>query len=236
MPVSLPLAAALFAPQFIRGVQSLSAPKHKKWNRREYLHALLGNTVAVTTPFLVPTISNAIAVADDEQQGIGAITDSQIGRAFRKSVVKGAQVADKLDEKWERFSDSLRDKSKCDPNTGRRLYDNGKRKDGTPIGSPGLGELCSAEPMLPLDVGMTEIILDAAVRSALVASGDRALTKADILRKSIQDTKDLVRPAFERSMQNSMSEDERNRGIFKFNSYATLRAIANFMMGGDKSS
>ena len=232
MPVSLPLAAALFAPQFIRGVQSLSAPKHTKWNRREYLHALLGNTVAVTTPFLVPTISNAIAVADDEQQGIGAITDSQIGRAFRKSVVKGAQVADKLDEKWERFSDSLRDKSKCDPNTGRRLYDNGKRKDGTPIGSPGLGELCSPEPMLPLDVGMTEIILDAAVRSALVASGDRALTKADILRKSIQDTKDLVRPAFERSMQNSMSEDERNRGIFKFNSYATLRAIANFMMGG----
>jgi hypothetical protein len=236
MPVSLPLAAALFAPQFIRGVQSLSAPKHKKWNRREYLLALLGNTVAVTTPFLVPTISNAIAVADDEQQGIGAITDSQIGRAVRKSVVKGAQVADKLDEKWERFSDSLRDKSKCDPNTGRRLYDNGKRKDGTPIGSPGLGELCSAEPMLPLDVGMTEIILDAAVRSALVASGDRALTKADILRKSIHDTKDLVRPAFERSMQNSMSEDERNRGIFKFNSYATLRAIANFMMGGDKSS
>jgi hypothetical protein len=232
--VSLPLAA-LFASQFIRGVQSLSTPKHKL-NRREYLHAL-GNTVSVTTPFLVPSISNAIAVAaEDDQQGIGAITDSQIGRAFRKSVVKGAQVADKLDEKWERFSDSLRDKSKCDPNTGRRLYDNGKRKDGTPIGSPGLGELCSPEPLLPLDVGMTEIILDAAVRCALVASGDRALSKGDILRKSIQDTKDLVRPAFERSMQNSMSEDERNRGIFKFNSYATLRAIANFMMGGDKSS
>ena len=231
MPVSLPLAA-LFALQFIRGVQSLSTPK-QNLNRREYLHAL-GNTVAVTTPFLVPTISNAISVAEDEQQGIAAITDSQIGRAFRKSVVKGAQVADKLDEKWERFSDSLRDKSKCDPNTGRRLYDNGKRKDGTPIGSPGLGELCSPEPLLPLDVGMTESILDAAVRSALVASGDRAMSKADILRKSIQETKDLVRPAFERSMENSMSEDERNRGFFEFNLYATLRAIANFI--GGKSS
>jgi hypothetical protein len=232
IPVTLSLAA-FFAPRLIRGVQSLSTHQHKL-NRREYLHAL-GKTVAVATPFLVPTISNAIEAAGDEQQGIAAITDSQIGRAFRKSVVRGAQVADKLDEKWERFSDSLRDKSKCDPNTGRRLYDNGKRKDGTPIGSPGLGELCSPEPLLPLDVGMTEIILDAAVRSALIASGDRALSKADILRKSIQDAKDLVRPAFERSMQNSMSEDERNRGLFKFNLFATLRAVTE-LLKGDKSS
>ncbi|KAL3822921.1 hypothetical protein ACHAXA_010704 [Cyclostephanos tholiformis] len=237
MPMFLLPLAALLASQFICGVQSLSVPPTHKLNRREYLHATLGNALAVTTPFLpIPVIANAIAiVGDDEGQGIAAITDSRVGRAFRKSIVKGAQVADKLDEKWERFSDSLRDRSKCDPNTGRRLYDNGKRKDGTPIGNPGLGELCSPEPLLPLDVGMTESILDAAVKGALAVSWEKSPYKADILHKTIQDTKDLVRPSFERSMQNSMSEDERNRGFFKFNSYATLRAISIFLTG-EKSS
>lgn len=241
LPMFLLPLAALFASQFIRGAQSLSVvpPKHKL-NRREYLHLAFGNTLAVTAPFLLvaaPATSNAISsVGGDEQQGIAAITDSQVGRAFRRSIVRGAQVADKLDEKWERFSDSLRDKSRCDPNTGRRLYDNGKRKDGTPIGSPGLGELCSPEPPSPLDVGMTESILDAAVRSALFVSGDKSPSMADVLRKTIQDTKDLVRPSFERSMQNTMTEDERNVGYFKFNLYATLRAIATFMAEGGKSS
>ena len=227
VPTHVPAAASSFIciPIHSRSTIPLRTTK-KKFNRREYFHLAFGNTLAVTAPFLLvttPAISNAIAsVGEDEQQGIAAITDSQVGRAFRKSIVRGAQVADKLDEKWERFSDSLRDKSKCDPNTGRRLYDNGKRKDGTPIGNPGLGELCSPEPLLPLDVGMTESILDAAVRSALIVSGDRSTSRAEILLKTIQDTKDLVRPSFERSMQNYMSEDERNIGHFKFNLYATL--------------
>ena len=191
--VEMSLAATLallllFAP----GVHSLSTPKHQHTNRREYIRAF-GKTLAVGPFAFIPSISNAISV-DDDQQGISAVTDSQFGRAIRKSVVQGAQTADKLDEKWERFSDSLRDKSKCDKVTGRRLYDNGKRKDGTPIGSPGLGELCSPEPLSPLEVGMKDSILSAAVKSALAASGG----KADTLNKAIQQTKDLVRPSFER--------------------------------------
>ena len=35
-------------------------------------------------------------------------------------------------------------------------------------------------------------------------------------------------------MQNSMSEDERNRGMYKFELYSTLRAISNFL--GNKSA
>jgi hypothetical protein len=145
-------------------------------------------------------------------------------------------VADKLDEKWERFSDSLRDESKCDPSTGRRLYDNGKRKDGTPIGNPGLGALCTPEPLLPLNVRMTESILEAAINSALIAAGDRTSSTArDALYKSIQETKNLVRPSFERNMQTAATDDEKNRGMFNFNLYSTLRAIPTFLRG-DKSS
>lgn len=220
-----------------RVVQSLSAPRQWNSSRRDYLSALGNTAIATTTPFLVPIISNAaVLVTDDDQQGIAAITDSQLGRAFRRSVVQGAQVADKLDEKWERFSDSLRDKSRCDPITGRRLYDNGKRKDGTPIGNPGLGELCTPEPLLPLDIRLTDRILDAAITSALIASGDASpATNREVLNKSIQETKNLVRPSFERSMQTLLSDDEKNRGIFNFNLYATLRAITNFLRG-DKLS
>jgi hypothetical protein len=180
----------------------------------------------VTASFLSPSISQAIA--HDDAQGIAAVTDSQIGRAFRKSVIQGAQVADKLDEGWERFSDSLRDKSKCDPNTGRRLYDNGKRKDGSSIGNPGLGELCTPEPVKPLDIVMKDSILAAAVVSALQACRDK---KPNDLLTSIENTKELVRASFERSMQNSVSEDEKNRGLYKFELYSTLRAINNYLEG-----
>lgn len=219
--------AALFALLMVGGVESLSTQKHK-FNRREYLRTL-GKT-AVAAPILIPSISNAIAT--DDQQGIAAVTDSQIGRAFRKTVVQSAQVANNLDGGWEKFSDSLRDKSKCDEQTGRRLYDNGKRKDGTPIGSPGLGALCAPEKLLPLDVAMKESVLAAAVKSALLASGDTGSSNADALSKAIQETKDLVKPSFERSMQNSGSdEDDKNRGIFKFELYSTLRAITSFLKG-----
>ena len=126
------------------------------------------------------------------------------------------------------FSDLLlskKDKGRCDPATGRRLYDNGKRKDGTPIGNPGIGEMCSPDPIQPLDVDLTQNILDAAVKSALLSSG----SKSDAaLNKEIQQTKDLVRPSFERSMQNA-NDDEKNRGIFNFELYSTLRAIVTYL-------
>ena len=54
-------------------------------------------------------------------------------------------------------------------------------------------------------------------------------SKADALNKEIQETKELVRPSFERSMQNTKSEDEMNRGEYKFELYCTLRAITNYL-------
>lgn len=225
-PFSIAIVSALLLAS---GVHSLSTQKHN-FDRRECLGAF--GKALVAAPFaLTPTISNAIPT-DDGQQGISAVTQSEIGQAFRRSVVRGAQVADKIDEKWERLSDSLRDESKCDENTGRRLYDNGKRKDGTSIGNPGLGSLCNPEELKPLNMDMKDTILASAVKSALVASGGG---NADALTKAIQETKDLVRPSFERSIDNAASEDEKNRGLYKFELYYTLRAITNFLKG-DKAA
>ena len=111
--ISLEFAILWFI--LVSAVQSLSMPKkiNKQFNsnRREYLKRTLS-----VAPLLIPTISNA-----ETDQGISAVTDSNLGQAFRKSIVQGAQVADKLDAQWERFSDNLRDKGRCDTATGRRL-------------------------------------------------------------------------------------------------------------------
>ena len=224
-PVRLPLsfAAALL---FASAVSSLSASRGS-FDRRECLRGF-GRAVAAA-PFALPSPSNAIA--QDDAQGISAVTDSSLGRAIRKTVVRGAQVADRLDERWERFSDALRDESRCDANTGRRLYDNGKRKDGSSIGNPGLGALCAPEPLRPLDVGMQADVLAAAVKSAAAASG----AEEEALRKEIQTTRDLVRSSFERSMATSSTEEEKNRGLYNFELYYTVRAISN-VLKGDRSA
>eukprot|EP00984_Skeletonema_dohrnii_P000100 scaffold29_cov116-Skeletonema_dohrnii-CCMP3373.AAC.10 len=193
-------------------------PPSAQLDRREALKATLG----FASVLLSPLTSNAIDYSDD-QQGIGVITDSSIGKAFRRSVVRGAQVADKLDEGWEKLSDGLRDKSKCDKNTGRRLYDNGVRKDGTPIGNPGLGALCEPVELLPLDTVFAEKLLETAIKSATLVSA----TKEDYLQKAIQDTKDLVRPSFERSMIGS--DEEKRKKSFNFEFYSVMRAITNVL-------
>ncbi|KAL3805017.1 hypothetical protein HJC23_003245 [Cyclotella cryptica] len=163
---SLFVAAAILLPK----VQSLILPPSNnkpEISRRHYLGTL---RTLIGTPLLFPLTSNAIPL-DDEQQGIPAITDSPVGKAIRRSVIQGARVADSLDERWERFSDKLRDKSRCDKTTGRRLYDNGVRKDGTSIGNPGLGALCDPVPLVPLSDDVTARVLNLAVQSALDVGG-----------------------------------------------------------------
>ena len=192
-------------------------PSSTTLDRREAL-----KTLGFTSILLSPFASNAIDYVDD-QQGIAAVTDSSIGRTIRRSVVRGAQVADKLDEGWERFSDGLRDKSKCDKNTGRRLYDNGVRKDGSSIGNPGLGALCEPVELLPIDVVFAEKLLETAVKSVMLVSG----AKEGELQRVIQNTKDLVRPSFERSMIGS--DEEKQRKTFNFEFYSVMRAITNVL-------
>lgn len=96
---------------------------------------------------LVSTAVPQPAFAD----GIPIVTESQLGLLFREGAVRGAQFADSLDLKWERFSDELRDKKACDPSTGRRVFDNGFNPDGSRRGNPVLGGMCNPVELAPLD-------------------------------------------------------------------------------------
>ena len=178
--------------------------------RTSIQNILLGTFVSL------PSVSNA---ATDE--GLSSITDSSIGKSFRKSIIQGARVADNLDEKWERFSDGLRDKNKCDENTGRRLFDNGFRKDGTRIGNPVLGSLCNPEPILPLN--------EYEAMNLLRLAGKSTSIDANELQKAIDENKSLVRSSFDRSIQSAVDEDERNRKRYNFEVYSALRSISTLL-------
>lgn len=215
------------APTTLSICSALSSSKRSSSNplqpaalsRRASLQNILLSTLAITTT--APSISNAVS-----DEGISAITDSSIGKSVRRSAIQGARIIDNADEKWERFSDSLRDKSRCDENTGRKLFDNGFRKDGTRIGNPVLGALCNPEPLLAFDQIMADKILDLAVQSAVTSNGAGNM---NLLKKSINDTEDLVRASFERSIRNSADDEEKKRKSFNFALYSNMRAISNSM-------
>ena len=217
---------AIVASLMVLQTQVQALIPHKSPHSKEEI-SRRGFAFSTISTVLLPFASNAII--DDGSQGIPAVTESSLGRSFRKSIVKGAQIADAIDEKWERFSDGLRDKSSCDPKTGRRLYDNGKRKDGTSIGNPGLGSLCNPEPLVPLNTEVVSQVLNLAVVSAAVYGRGE-----ETLRDKIKELKALVSPSFERKVQLSTTDEEKERVRFNLEAYAVLRAITIYL--NDKQS
>ncbi len=223
----------------------------KKTNCRN----LLASTAVLLSAFFFTPFDNSSAVAhaattieqQQEQQGISLITDSSLGKAVRKSTIQGAKIVDNLDEKWERFSDSLRDQNKCDENTGRRLFDNGFRRDGvTRIGNPVLGALCNPVALSPLNQDFGNVILDYAFSSAAqVTTATATTTTTDIMNakvdsgnadfqrnmEKLQKSKDavgsLVQPSFERSIAkiDEQNINERQRQQYNFAMYTSIKAM-----------
>lgn len=164
---------------------------------------------ALSPPSTQTTIIDTIP---DDVQGIGAITQSQLGQSIRAAVVGGAQIADSLDLKWERFSDSLRDESKCDPRTNRRMFDNGTRRDGTKIGNPVLGALCTPEPLKPMDDTVVAVVTKLAEDAMLetISGGENSNSNAPAiyrskLKQEEQKVAEKVGPAFARAAASTSS-------------------------------
>ncbi|KAL7488665.1 hypothetical protein ACHAW6_014265 [Cyclotella cf. meneghiniana] len=225
------VAAAATLPPKVRSLTLHPSNNHFNRNhpeitRRDCLASSL--TSLLGTTFLLPSPSVAAIDDDDTHQGISAITDSPLGKAIRRAVLKSARIADSLDERWERFSDSLRDEARCDEITHRRLYDNGVRKDGTPVGNPGLGELCEPRTSEPWSEATAGQVLGLAVRSA-VAKGGRGEEEAAVLAGKIEEIERLVASAYERRERSAETEEQKVRVRFNFRLYATLRAIADYL-------
>jgi len=141
------------------------------------------------------------AVAADDVQGMSVVTQSSLGESVRSSVVQSAKLIDTVDLKWERFSDSLRDKKKCDPLTNRRLFDNGIRSDGTPRGNPVLGALCDPVPLKAVDETLVERVLGGAFADAAYETfGAAGPDEKTSLQQLVEKTRVRLEPAFERGL------------------------------------
>lgn len=209
---------------------SITSNTNKMSTRRDSLQTIFSSGIIFTN--ITPFISNAAVTTDADDEGLSVITDSSIGRLVRRSTIQGARLFDRVDEQWERLSDRLRDENKCDEKTGRRLFDNGFRRDGTRVGNPVLGSLCKPEPLLALDSNKANHqVLDSAVQCALLVGACSG--NGEVLGRNIDSTKGLVRQSFDRaSQQNAQDEDEQKRIMFNFELYSTMRTISNAIRDG----
>lgn len=187
-----------------------------------------GFAALLSTTTFTHNVNAATPLIDQgEAQGIPLVTQSDLGQSIRSSIVRGAQVVDKLDLQWERLSDGLRDQKKCDPVTNRRLFDNGVRKDGSKIGNPVLGALCTPEPLNKLDLTLVSTILDLEEEAAV----DTLRVDGVTLTKRQQEVETLLRPAFARAESSTPQDDEQSirRQAFNRDLYARTRTYGEFI-------
>ena len=140
--------------------------------RRQLVRGLTG---VVGATFIGPSIASAGEVGARITK---AVTTSDLGISVRTSVVKGAQLADKIDGKWEKFSDKYGLGSERSKQVARRPNDK-------QIPDP-----------LPLNIDVAQKILDVSdeVFLKLVPS-----VSPQKLTASIEKVAKLSMPSFERS-------------------------------------
>lgn len=135
-----------------------------------------------------------------------AVTTSDLGISVRTSVVRGAQMMDKLDGKWEKFSD-----------------DNGLGAERLKAGKPPKPK--EIPPNLALNVGLAEQILVFSDESFLELTG----VAPDVLQKQINKVDGLVRKSFERSGLN-LQEGSLTAEAFNYYCYCHFKSYCDIII------
>jgi hypothetical protein len=86
--------------------------------------------------------------------------------------------------------------------------------------------------LLPLDAVLADRVLNLAMQSALVTIGATTEDESRLqLQRIVQETRDLVKPSFERTMKSETNPEAQKRVKFNFQVYSTMRAIQVFLSG-----
>jgi hypothetical protein len=134
-----------------------------------------------------------------------AVTTSDLGISVRKSVVKGAQMMDRIDGQWEKFSD--------DYGLGAARLSQGGRPQ--PRNIP---------PLKPLNVEMAKKLLDLSDESFMEQSG----ISPNLLSLQINKVDNAVRKSFERSGIDF--SDEMTGSIFNYYCYIHFKAYCDIIV------
>ncbi len=171
--------------------------------RTVWKHLLFTGSVLVTAP----AISDAGEIG---AQITKAVTTSDLGLSVRTSVVKGAQVMDQLDGKWEKFSDRF--------GLGSERSKQGSRPQPKVIPDP-----------LPLSVTTAQSILEASDRVFCTVTG---ITTAD-LQTRVEKVANLVKVTFERAgivLSGSSILQFESAPQFNFVVYSHFKAYSELIM------
>lgn len=159
----------------------------------------LVNTIAVGVACLAPLPSQAGEVGARITK---AVTTSDLGISVRTSVVKGAQVMDQLDGKWEKFSDRF--------GLGSERSKQIDRPKPKVIPDP-----------LPLDIAIARKILD---QSDQVFCTTSAISSAE-LQAQILKVANLVKISFERSGVALPQESSDKSSLLRFQNAAQFNFV-----------
>ena len=143
-----------------------------------------------------------------------AVTTSDLGISVRTSVVKGAQLMDSIDGKWERFSDNFGLGAERSKQVGRPK----------PKAIP---------PLQKLNVGMAQRLLDLSDQAFLKSIGPTI--SASQLQQEIDTVARLVQVSFERSGVEFPTDGASllqfdNAAQFNFATYVHYKAYSNIIL------
>jgi len=162
--------------------------------------------ISIAASLLVATTSVQPSFAGEVGAKITkAVTTSDLGISVRRSVVKGAQMMDKLDGQWEKFSD--------DNGLGAARFN----QDGRP-------KPREVPDLKPLNVGIAKQLLQISDDAFIEFTG----TSPNVLVSQIEKVEGLVRKSYERSgldLEREMTPKE-----FDFYCYVHFKAYCDLIV------
>ena len=135
-----------------------------------------------------------------------AVTQSDLGISVRRSIVRGAQMMDKIDGRWEKFSDEF------------GLGVERSKREARP-------EEREIPPLKPLDKDAARAILDAAKAAFLTI----VPISEDELERKIDKVDSLVRKSFERAGL-EIKEKDMDAETFNYLAYTTFKAFNEILV------
>ena len=155
---------------------------------------------------LLLTLPLPAQAGDVGNQITQVVTTSNLGLSVRESVVRGAQVMDKLDGQWEQFSDSLGLGSERSKQPGRP-----KEKQ--------------IPPLKPLDTTTAREIIQLCDEVFVEASG----VSRTMLQRKVANMVDLLQPSFQRSATGSLAGELITAEQLNFIAYTHFRTYGEVL-------
>jgi len=185
--------------------------RHSSFSRRSFTSGLAISVCSSVAAAATATTTIQPASASELGAMITkAVTTSDLGISVRKSVVKGAQMMDRIDGQWEKFSD--------DYGLGTARFNQGGRPKAKKI-----------PPLKPLSVELANKLFELSDEAFIEKSG----VTPNMLSMQISKVDNSVRKSFERSGIDFSGE--MSASIFNYNCYIHFKAYCDIIMSMNAS-